>query len=80
MRSPRRPWAVDALAGLARLGLGITIALGLIVESSAGLSVAGGAWTFAGRMTGLVGTYALLLTVLLAGACRSPSGRSARTA
>lgn len=67
-RAPRRrPWAVDALAALAGLGLGVTIALGLIVESSAGLSAAGGAWTFAGRMTGLVGTYALLLTVLLAG-------------
>lgn len=62
-----RPWAVDALAALAGLGLGITIALGVIVKRSAGLSAAGGAWTFTGRMTGLVGTYALLLTVLLAG-------------
>lgn len=66
--APRpRPRAVDALAALAGLGLGVTIALGALVESSAGLSAVGGAWTFAGRMSGLIGTYALLLTVLLAG-------------
>lgn len=58
---------MDVLAALAGLGLGVTIALGAIVESSVGLSAVGGAWTFAGRMSGLIGTYALLLTVLLAG-------------
>lgn len=31
------------------------------------MAASGGAWTFAGRMTGLVGAYAMLVTVLLAG-------------
>jgi len=67
-RAPRRrPWAVDALAALAGLGLGIVIALGITAESAGSLSAAGGAWTFAGRMTGLAGAYAMLVTVLLAG-------------
>lgn len=63
----RRPWAVDGLAALAGLGLGITIALGWTAESSGSLSAAGGAWTFAGRMSGLIGAYAMLVSVLLAG-------------
>lgn len=67
-RSARpRPRAIDGLAALLGLGLGATIALGLTAESAGTLTVAGGAWTFAGRLTGLVGSYALLVTVLLAG-------------
>lgn len=62
-----RPRAVDALTALLGLGLGATIALGLTAESSSSLAAAGGAWTFAGRITGLVGAYAMLITVLLAG-------------
>lgn len=67
-RAPRRrPRAVDGLAAVLGLGLGATIALGITAESPGSLGAAGGAWTFAGRLTGLVGAFALLVTVLLAG-------------
>lgn len=62
-----RPRTVDALTLLLGLGLGVTIALGLTTVSASSLQAPGGAWTFAGRMTGLVGAYAMLVTVLLAG-------------
>jgi hypothetical protein len=38
----QRPLVVDVLAGLAGLGLGITIALGITAESAGSLSAAGG--------------------------------------
>ncbi|MCW3016838.1 MAG: putative ferric reductase [Solirubrobacterales bacterium] len=56
---------VDALAAAAGLGLGVVV--GLAVSSESSLSAPGGGLTFAGRLTGLVGAYAMLLTVLLAG-------------
>src|SRR5947209_1986797 len=59
--------AVNVLAGLTGLGLGATVALGVSAESWSGLHAAGGWLTAAGRLTGLVGTYAMLLVVLLAG-------------
>jgi len=66
-RAPRpRPWVVDLLAAVSGLGLGITLALGIAAESSGSLSAPGGVLTFAGRLTGLVGAYALLIAVLLA--------------
>lgn len=65
--APQRPRVVDALTALLGLGLGATIALGVTAESSSSLTAAGGAWTFVGRITGLVGAYAMLVTVLLAG-------------
>lgn len=67
----RRPWhnerSVDLVAAAAGLGLGIVIALGVTAESWSALNAAGGWLTFGGRMTGLVGTYAMLLVVVLAG-------------
>jgi predicted ferric reductase len=66
-RAPRpRPWAVDVLAAAGGLGLGATLALGIAAETSGSLSAPGGLLTFAGRLTGLVGAYALLIAVLLA--------------
>ena len=68
MRAPRpAPRAVDALCGLSGLGLDITIALGVTAETWSGLGAPGGSVTAAGRMTGLVGTYLMLIVVLLAG-------------
>ena len=67
-RPPRpAPAAVDALAGLAGLGLGVAVALGLSSESWSALGAPGGWLTAAGRLAGLVGTYLMLIVVLLAG-------------
>jgi len=66
-RAPRpRPWVVDLLAAASGLGVGATIALGIAAETSGSLSAPGGPLTFAGRLTGLVGAYAMLIAVLLA--------------
>ncbi|MFZ1993601.1 MAG: ferredoxin reductase family protein [Solirubrobacteraceae bacterium] len=61
------PFAVDVLAGLTGLGLGITVALGVSAESWSDLRAPGGWLTASGRLSGLVGTYAMLIVVLLAG-------------
>jgi predicted ferric reductase len=45
--------------------MGITIALGLTAESSTSLAAVGGPATAAGRLTGLVAAYLMLVTVLL---------------
>ncbi len=67
----RRPWhsdrSVDLVAGMLGLGLGIVIALAIDAQSWGALNAPGGWLTFGGRITGLVGTYAMLLVVLLAG-------------
>jgi predicted ferric reductase len=67
----RRPWHGErsvAIAGaLSGLGLGGAVALGITAQSWSVLNAAGGWATFAGRMTGLVGTYLMLIVVLLAG-------------
>ncbi len=55
----------DAVSWLIGLGMGATIALGLRAESLSALHAAGGPATAAGRMTGLVGTYLLMVLVLL---------------
>jgi predicted ferric reductase len=54
-----------ALAGLAALGLGVTMALALTAESAGSLAAVGGPATAAGRLTGLVAAYLMLITVLL---------------
>jgi predicted ferric reductase len=66
-RLPARPrrWVVDVLAGLAGLGLGIVIALGISAESAGSLSAPGGPLSAAGRITGLVAMYAMVVVVLL---------------
>jgi predicted ferric reductase len=62
--APRRLTA-DVLAGLAGLGLGITVALTVVAETAGSLAAPGGLATFAGRLTGMVAAYAMLVTVLL---------------
>ncbi len=61
------PLAVDVLGGLAGIGLGITVALGVTAESWSGLQAPDGWLTAGGRFAGLVGTYAMLIVVLLVG-------------
>ncbi|MBJ7470949.1 MAG: ferredoxin reductase family protein [Solirubrobacteraceae bacterium] len=61
----RRPWVVDTLAAVAGLGLGATLALGIAAESAGSLSAAGGLATAAGRLTGLVAAYAMVVVVVL---------------
>jgi len=66
--SPERRRAIrwaDALALLAGLGLGITVALGIHAETLGSLQAPGGIATALGRMTGLVGTYLMLLEIAL---------------
>jgi ferredoxin-NADP reductase len=52
-------------AGLASAGLAITLGLGLSTESAGSLGVPGGPATALGRLTGLVGTYLMLVAVVL---------------
>src|SRR4051812_42843558 len=61
----RRPRVVDALAASAGLGLGITIGLEAIAETSGSLSAPGGIATALGRLAGLVAAYAMVVVVLL---------------
>jgi predicted ferric reductase len=61
----QRPLVVDARATAAGLGLGWTIALGVLAESSGSLHAPGGVLTAAGRLTGLVAAYAMVVVVLL---------------
>ncbi|HWD70432.1 MAG TPA: ferredoxin reductase family protein [Solirubrobacteraceae bacterium] len=67
----RRPFryerSTDVATGLAGLGLGATVALGVSTESWSALNAAGGWLTASGRMAGLIGTYLMLIVVLLAG-------------
>ncbi len=67
----RLPWhsprSVDLVGAVAGLGLGVTIALGITAESWSALNAPGGWLTASGRMAGLVGTYLMLIVVLLAG-------------
>ena len=64
---PRRPRPALARAGLvaAGAGLGAVTALAITAETGAELRARGGAATFLGSLTGLVGTYLALLMVLL---------------
>ena len=64
-----RPLVVDALAGLAGLGLGITLALGISAESAGSLRAPGGALTALGRLSGLTAAYAMVVVVVLVARC-----------
>src|SRR5271167_2427706 len=65
-RSPApRPALADAALVVAGVGLGATTALTITVESVGQLTATGGLATFAGNLTGMVGTYLALLMVLL---------------
>jgi ferredoxin-NADP reductase/DMSO/TMAO reductase YedYZ heme-binding membrane subunit len=61
----RRPLVVDALAGAAGVGLGITVGLAVTAESAGSLSAPGGVATALGRLTGLLAAYAMVVVVLL---------------
>jgi ferredoxin-NADP reductase len=63
--SAGRPAVVHALAGLAGLGLGVTLALGVSAESLGSLRAPGGLATAAGRLTGLAAAYAMVVVVVL---------------
>src|ERR1700704_1915931 len=61
---PHRALARSALVA-AGLGLGATTALTITAETASQLSAPGGVLTFAGSLTGMVGTYLALMMVLL---------------
>lgn len=62
---PPRPGLVQAALTAAGVGLGVTTALAITPETGSQLTAPGGPATFAGSLTGLVGTYLALLMVLL---------------
>ena len=65
-RSPApRPVLAGAALVVAGIGLGATTALTITAESASQLTATGGLATFAGNLTGMVGTYLALLMVLL---------------
>jgi len=59
------PRVTDALAAIAGVGLGLAVALAFWGESLGALRVPGGWLTLAARLCALVGTYLMLLTVIL---------------
>lgn len=64
-RRRRHERVVDAAVALAGLGFGAVLALGIGAESWRAVAAPGGLATAVGRLTGLAGTYLLLLMVLL---------------
>jgi hypothetical protein len=60
-----RPAFAGAVLLLADVGLGATTALTITAETAGQLTAAGGFATFAGNLTGMVGTYLALMMVLL---------------
>ncbi|HEY2578497.1 MAG TPA: ferredoxin reductase family protein [Streptosporangiaceae bacterium] len=60
-----RPALVQAALAIVGVGLGAITALAITTETRAEFTAAGGAATFAGSLTGLVGTYLALVMVLL---------------
>jgi predicted ferric reductase len=60
-----RPWVADLLLVLAGLGLGITLALVATAESRGSLAAPGGLLLVGGRLAGFVGTYLILVMVVL---------------
>jgi predicted ferric reductase len=59
--------AVQWLTALAGVGLVVTLVLAVAAESAGTLSAPGGVATALGRLTGLLGTYLMLLVVVLVG-------------
>jgi predicted ferric reductase len=66
LAAPRpRPALARVALVLAGVGLGATAALTITAETASQLSAPGGLFTFAGSLTGMVGTYLALIMVLL---------------
>jgi ferredoxin-NADP reductase/DMSO/TMAO reductase YedYZ heme-binding membrane subunit len=65
MPAPPRRRVVDVLAGVAGLGFGVTMALGIAAESAGSLRADGGVATALGRLTGLAAAYAMVVVVVL---------------
>jgi predicted ferric reductase len=63
--TPPRPALVKAALVVVGTGLGATAALAVTAETASQLAAPGGRATFAGSLTGLVGTYLALVMVLL---------------
>lgn len=64
----RQIWAdrvVSSVVWLVGLGLGVTVALAVSSESLGSIAAPGGLATAMGRLTGLVGTYLMLVALLL---------------
>ena len=66
-RAPRppKPRIANALALIAGIGFGLSIGLAFWGQSFSSYESAGGWFTLAGRLTGLSGTYLMLIMVLL---------------
>jgi len=60
-----KPWFADALAALAGLGFGVTLALVITGETRGSLSAPGGWFIAGGRLAGFTGAYLLLVMVVL---------------
>lgn len=60
-----RPIVADALGALAGLGFGLTLALVVINETPGSLASPGGWFNAAGRLTGFLGSYLMLMMVFL---------------
>src|SRR5271167_3841299 len=60
-----RPASAGAALLVAGVGLGATAALTVTAETASQLTASGGLATFAGNVTGMVGTYLALMMVLL---------------
>ncbi|MEA2400449.1 MAG: hypothetical protein QOK00_852 [Thermoleophilaceae bacterium] len=60
-----RNGTVRLLAGLAAAGFAVTLGLAVSSESAGALAAPGGAATALGRLTGLLGTYLMLIAVVL---------------
>lgn len=64
---PPAQWVAQGAPAVAGLGLLLVVVLGIANESSRALGAPGGGLTFAGQMFGLIGTYLLLVMILLIG-------------
>ena len=62
---PPRPHIANALAWIGGVGFVLSIGLSFIGQSLSSYGAAGGWFTFAGRLTGLVGTYLMIIMVIL---------------
>ncbi|HUZ25070.1 MAG TPA: ferredoxin reductase family protein [Streptosporangiaceae bacterium] len=63
--APPRPALVKTALVVVGTGLGLTVGLAITAETGSQLAATGGLATFAGSLTGLVGTYLALVMVLL---------------